>query len=103
MTGVDPRLIRALNAQLEARRLAFAGGAGRVGWKLGVGERDRIGPGPVIGHLTTASCIEYGGSYRARVEDVSLHADVELAIEFADGGAIAAYGPALEIVDLGGS
>jgi hypothetical protein len=103
MTGVEPRLIRALNAQLEARRLAFAGGAGRVGWKLGVGERERIGPGPVIGHLTTASCIDSGGTYRARGEDVSLHADVELALEFGDGGAIVGYAPALEIVDLGGS
>lgn len=103
MTVVEPRLIRALNAQLEARRVAFAAGAGRVGWKLGVGERERIGAGPVIGHLTTASCIDSGGTYRARGDDVSLHADVELALEFGDDGAIVGYGPALEIVDLGGS
>jgi hypothetical protein len=100
--ALEPRLVRALNAQLEARRDALAAGARRVGWKLGIGERERIGAGPVIGHLTTASCIESGGIYRAP-GDASLHADAELALEFGAGGTVVGYGAALEIVDLGGS
>jgi 2-keto-4-pentenoate hydratase len=98
----QPRLIRALNAQLEARHDALAAGAGRVGWKLGIGERERIGDGPVIGHLTTASCIESGGVYRGS-RDASLHADAELALEFGASRVIVGCGAALEIVDLGGS
>jgi hypothetical protein len=99
---MEPRLISALQVQLNSWRTALAGGAQRVGWKLGMGERERIGNGPVIGHLTSATRLEAGGSYRG-AGDRCLHADAELALELGTEGAIVGYGAALELVDLGGS
>ena len=79
MSGTDPRLVAALTAQLGLWRVALAEGADRVGWKLGMGEGERIGPGPVIGHLTSATQLEPGATYRARGA-VDLRADAEVAI-----------------------
>jgi 2-keto-4-pentenoate hydratase len=109
---IDPRLASALSAQLGHWRAALADGAGRVGWKLGMGDRERIGRGPVIGYLTTASALDSGATYVAG-DASALHADAEVALEMgadlppdadlgAAGAAIARYGAALEIVDLGG-
>jgi 2-keto-4-pentenoate hydratase len=100
-----------LGVQLGHWRRTLATGAERIGWKLGVGARERIGPGPVIGHLTSASRLQAGVAFRAEGA-VALHADAEIALELgwdvdpgADAGtareAIAAYGAALELVDLG--
>lgn len=111
MSDVDPRLVAALTAQLRQWRVALADGAERVGWKLGVGEAERIGPGPVIGHLTSATQLESGAAYRAEGA-VDLRADAEVALRLgADvppgsdretaGAAIAGFGAALELVDLG--
>jgi 2-keto-4-pentenoate hydratase len=111
VTGVDPRLVAALESQLEFRRAALASGAQRVGWKLGMGEGERIGAGPVIGHLTTATQLEPGATYSPQGA-VDLRADAEVAVRLgADVGpdldrhtaaaAIAGFGPALELVDLG--
>jgi 2-keto-4-pentenoate hydratase len=108
---VDPRLTSALAEQLLSWRAALADGHERVGWKLGMGDRERIGSGPVIGHLTSATRLADGASY-ATSAGVDLHADAEVAIELArDVGAgvsaanaraaIGAYGAALELVDLG--
>jgi 2-keto-4-pentenoate hydratase len=102
MTSVDPRLRAALREQLADRRRLMEQGARHVGWKMGMGERERIGSGPVIGHLTSATVLDAGGVHRASV-DVALHADAEVAVEVGPGGAIAGYGAALELVDLGGS
>ncbi len=87
------------------------GGATRVGWKLGLGEGERIGPRPVVGHLTSATELRPGSSFRAR-GTVDLKADAEIGLEFAANvaldaerdaavEAIAGYGAALELVDLG--
>jgi 2-keto-4-pentenoate hydratase len=111
VSEVDPRLVTALTAQLGAWRMALAEGAERVGWKLGMGGGERIGPGPVIGHLTSATQLERGATYRAGGA-VDLRADAEVAIHLgADvdpnsdretaGAAIAGFGAALELVDLG--
>jgi 2-keto-4-pentenoate hydratase len=108
---IDPRLESALAEQLGRRRTALDAGAERVGWKLGLGEAERIGQGPVVGHLTTATQLEPGAAYPAG-DPVALRADAEVAIELGrdvdpDAGsdavlaAIAAYGAALEVVDLG--
>ena len=108
---VDPRLASALAAQLRAWRASLAGGAQRVGWKLGMGDRERIGAGPVIGHLTTATLLPAGATFRT-AGITALHADAEVALELArDVGAdadsdaaraaIGGYGAALELVDLG--
>src|SRR5829696_7976667 len=106
---VDPRLASALAAQLRTWRATLAGGAQRVGWKLGVGDRERIGAGPVIGHLTTATLLAAGEAFRA-TGITALHADAEVALELARDveadrdparAAIGGYGAALELVDLG--
>jgi 2-keto-4-pentenoate hydratase len=97
---VDPRLVGALERQLRARRATLAAGARHVGWKLGIGDAERIGTGPAVGHLTSASQHEPGGTFAASGA-VALHADVELAVELA-GDAIGRFAPALELVDLVG-
>jgi 2-keto-4-pentenoate hydratase len=78
---------------------------------VGAGERERIGPGPVIGHLTSATLLERGAVYRAW-DVMDLRADAEVALRVGgdvdpEGGresaraSIAGFGAALEIVDLG--
>jgi 2-keto-4-pentenoate hydratase len=78
-----------------------------------MGEGERIGPGPVIGHLTSATSLEPGGVYDARGA-VDLRADAEVGLRLrADvdpdasredaQAAIAGFGAALELVDLGDS
>jgi 2-keto-4-pentenoate hydratase len=111
VADLDPRLVSALTAQLRQWRTTLAAGAERVGWKLGMGERERIGSGPVIGYLTSATRLQPGAVYRAgRV--AALHADAEVALDLrrdVDPGcdreaardAIAGFGSALELVDLG--
>src|SRR3954454_17035140 len=97
--------------QLERWHTTLGLGARRVGWKLGMGERESIGPGPVIGHLTSATQVEPGGVYHAQGIP-ALHADAEVALVLgrdvwpdADWEsareAIAGFGVALELVDLG--
>jgi len=111
VTDADPRLTSALAVQLGQWRTTLSAGAERVGWKLGVGERESIGSGPVIGHLTSATRLEPGAVYRADGL-VALHADAEVGLELrldvspdADResacDAIAGFGAALELVDLG--
>jgi 2-keto-4-pentenoate hydratase len=111
VTEVDPRLVSALTAQLRQWRVVLADGAERVGWKLGLGEGERIGPGPAIGHLTSATQLQPGSTYSA-AGALDLRADAEVALRLgadvdpradreAAGAAIAAYGAALELVDLG--
>ena len=90
---VDPRLRAALAVQLRDRH------GRRVGWKLGMGDRERIGGGPVMGHLTAATQLPSGGTYRPEA-GAQLHADAELAIEIGEAGEIAGYGAALELCDL---
>ena len=111
MAHFDPRLTSALAVQLGHWRATLAGGAERVGWKLGLGQRESIGDGPVIGHLTSATQLEPGAVYRCGGV-TALHADAEVGLELgrdvepdADRHrareAIAGYGAALELVDLG--
>jgi 2-keto-4-pentenoate hydratase len=99
--------------QFEEWRATLAAGAGRVGWKLGMGDRERIGDGPVIGHLTSFTQLEPGAVFDARGVD-DLRADAEIAVELgldvepdADEAAvrtaIAGFGAALELVDLAGT
>jgi 2-keto-4-pentenoate hydratase len=99
VTDLDARLASALEVQLEHWRETLRSGAERVGWKLGLGERERIGAGPVIGHLTSATQLEPGGVYRADGAGL-LHADVEVGIELGPQEAVVGYCAALELVDL---
>jgi 2-keto-4-pentenoate hydratase len=87
VNGVDPRLVRALRTQLQARR------GERVGWKLGVGDAERLGGTLSVGHLTTTTLLEPGATYDAA--GARLHADAEIAVLIGDG-----YAAAIELVDL---
>jgi 2-keto-4-pentenoate hydratase len=115
VSDVDPRVAGATATQLEAWRSALQGGAKRVGWKIGLNIPEvqaRLGlREPVIGHLTSASQIEPGGSYDGGGA-VELKLEPEVAIELAADvdatadddaarAAIAGYGPAIELVDVG--
>jgi 2-keto-4-pentenoate hydratase len=100
MEAVDQRLSAALATQLGRRDALLSAGARRVGWKLGMGDAERIGEGPAVGHLTTATQLRPGESFEV-AEGGALHADVELAVEIGAGGRIAGYAAALELVDLG--
>jgi 2-keto-4-pentenoate hydratase len=95
VSAIDPGLHSALSIQLAQWRATLDGGARRVGWKLGMGDRERIGDGPVIGHLTSATQLQDGETYLAR-DAAALHADAEVAVVVGGG-----YAAALEIVDLG--
>src|SRR5436190_16779069 len=80
MSGVPPELIAALRAQRERWCAVRERGARRVGWKLGIGRRERIGGEAVIGYLTSATQLDPGATYYAEGAE-ALHADAEVAIQ----------------------
>ena len=99
---MHPRLAAALTAQLERRSAALAAGARSVGWKIGGGipEVDELTGGkPTIGHLTSASQHEPGGTHSAAGAG-ALHADTEVVIEVGRDGVVAGLRVGLELVDL---
>jgi 2-keto-4-pentenoate hydratase len=91
--AVDARAVRALRAQLARRR------GERVGWKLGLGDRERIGDELVVGHLTSATQLAAGATYQL-YGATRIHADAEVAVQIGDDGTISCYAAALELVDL---
>jgi 2-oxo-3-hexenedioate decarboxylase len=104
MADLHPTIAAGLAAQLAARRAALDTGARRVGWKLAYGIEEiaaLVAEEPVVGHITTATVIEPGGTYRGAHADRELRVETELAVEVSDGGAIAGLAVALEIVDVG--
>lgn len=115
MSGqVHPRVVAALEAQLQRRRAVLGHGARHVGWKIGGGipEVDAVTGGtPALGYLTSASLLPGGGVYRGDA-GAALHADTEVVIELGrdvDGvpdpdtaaATIAGLAVGLELVDLG--
>ena len=115
MSEVDARVAKALRVQLQSWRSALAAGASRVGWKIGLNipeVQERLGlREPVIGHLTSSTQLEPGGEYVGGAA-LELRAEPEVAVEVGrdvpgdvdeETGreAIAAYGPAIELVDVG--
>ena len=79
--SIDPRLTAAVREQLANR----PHGAGRVGWKVGAGDAERIGDEPVaVGCLTSATLLEPGATYRGGGRE--LKADAEVAVEIAEDG-----------------
>jgi 2-keto-4-pentenoate hydratase len=111
----ESALERGMRTQLERWRERIAAGERRVGWKIGLNipeVQERLGlTEPVIGHLTSATGIESGGSYVGRDAD-ELRAEPEVVVEVgrdvagdADADtardAIAGYGAAIELVDVG--
>jgi 2-keto-4-pentenoate hydratase len=71
-----------------------------LGWKLGMGEAERIGDHPAVGHLTSATTLDRDATYDSTAA-VDLRADAEVAVRVGPDAAIAAFAAALEIVDLG--
>jgi 2-keto-4-pentenoate hydratase len=111
--AVPPELVSALTAQRERRLAELESGAERVGWKLGLSERESIGGERVIGYLTTATRLGPPASYSAR-DSRLLHADAEVALQLradVEPGAewtagpetVAGYAAAIELVDLAGT
>jgi hypothetical protein len=73
---MDGRLAVALDRQLRAWRAALELGAERVGWKLGTGDRERVGNRPAIGHLTSDARLPPGGVYRGPPGHLAADAEV---------------------------
>jgi hypothetical protein len=59
----DPRLVRALRAQMRERDATLRAGAQRVGWKLGMGKRESVAGAIAVGHLTSRTVVSDGGAY----------------------------------------
>src|SRR5438309_3874403 len=63
----DPRVVRGRHAQLASWRSRVAGGASRVGWKIGFNSpaaQKQLGlDGTVVGHLTQATVLAPGTSH----------------------------------------
>jgi hypothetical protein len=108
---VDRRLASALAVQFGHRRRALDAGAARVGWKLGIGDAERIGDEIALGHLTSATVMATGERFHGN-DATALNADAEIFVEIGRElepyvtavearQAIVAYGGALELVDLG--
>lgn len=93
----------ATQVQLDLWQSALAGGAERVGWKIGfntpAAQQEAGIDTPVIGFLTSATTVGYGahlsleGVTRAMVEP-------EVAIEVGDFGDAVALAAAMEVVDV---
>ncbi len=100
---MDPQVIGATELQLERWRAELAGGAERVGWKIGFnGQAAQQQAGlssPVVGYLTSATRLPYGahlpleGGTRVMVEP-------EVAIEVGEKLEAVALAAAIEVVDV---
>jgi 2-keto-4-pentenoate hydratase len=111
---MDERLRRGMDAQLARWRALVAGGAARVGWKVGLNDA-RVQAHlqlsqPVVGHLTLATTLTPGSPHSLR-HGTMVGAEAEVAIhlgrdvgagagaaEVAD--AIVGLAPAIELVDV---
>ena len=113
MPDLDSRLVAALQEQRSRRDARLRRGARQVGWKLGMGRREKIGDHIAIGYLTSDTVVGRSRCYSppAGADDRDLHVDAELCVELdsdidpeadSDGvrEAIGTCWPALEIVDL---
>jgi 2-keto-4-pentenoate hydratase len=113
MGEVHPRVVAALDAQLDRWRAALAGGARRIGWKIGLNfpeVEQVIGRQPVIGHLTSRTLLSSGAGY-AMEPEAELRAETEVALSIGRGvgpeadrdeaqAAISGVAVALELVDV---
>jgi 2-keto-4-pentenoate hydratase len=110
----DPRISRGMAKQLARRGERIAGGDRALGWKVGLGTpaaMQRLGTsGPLVGFLSASSLIASGGTVSLKGW-AKPSAEPELAIhigrDLPGGGdektiraAIAAIGPAIELVDI---
>lgn len=110
----DEILLQGMNVQLQKWTGMIAGGAKRVGWKLGftpLADQQRMKlPSPVVGFLTSETVVASGGEYKANDSaKVMLEAEVAVLIgrDISPGenteqlkNAIEGFAPAIEIVDV---
>lgn len=93
-------------ANLALWRERLAGGERRLGWKLGYtvpAAWESLGlDGPVVGFLTAETLVE-PGAVHALDGAAAPVVEPEVAITVGEDGAIAALGPALEVVDIDAS
>jgi 2-keto-4-pentenoate hydratase len=110
----DPRIARGMEKQLAVRRARIAAGEKPLGWKVGLGappamERLKI-RGPLVGFMMQRSLLPDGctaslaGWHQPIAEpEVAVYMGADLpggADRTATAAAIAALGPAIELVDL---
>lgn len=104
MARIHPRVVVATRAQLQARRKTLEDGAEHVGWKIALGIEEveaLVGADPVLGHITTATLLEPGGTFAGADAARQLRAQTELAIEVGPEETVAGLAVALEILDTG--
>jgi 2-keto-4-pentenoate hydratase len=110
MLGWQDEVSAGQAALLRRRDELLAGGARRVGWKVGhaIAEAEGAdGPGIVVGAITSATTLDDGAAY-AVGDAGSLRAETELAVRFASAvevgddvcAAIDGVAVALELVDV---
>jgi 2-keto-4-pentenoate hydratase len=111
---IDSRVAAGMRRQLRARRARLRGGAGPIGWKIGLNvesvQRNLGLDRPVVGHLTTDALVEPGaphslaGTTNAGVEpEIAIEIGRDVAgdvVPEAARDAIAGLAPALEVVDV---
>lgn len=99
----DAAVDRGMQALLARRAGELAGGARCIGWKIGFDTpaiQQHFGlRNAVVGYLTDDRVVEPGATVSLDGW-VAPAVEVELAVRVGDDGAIAAAGPALELVDL---
>ena len=92
-----------MRAQLADRRDRLDAGAEPLGWKIGINVpavQERLGiTEPVVGYTTSPSLVEPGGSVDVAGWTAPM-LEPEVAIRVAEGGTVAALGPAIELVDI---
>jgi len=110
----DPRVVRGMQAQLEARRLRLSDGDKALGWKVGFGAPAMLKllkiSGPLVGFLTENARIKSGGSVSfarwskpVAEPEIAVHVGSDVpagADPDAARAAIAGISPAIEIVDI---
>ena len=112
--ALDDRVRRGMERQLAARRELIAAGAQPIGWKVGFGSAAAMAKlgisSPLVGFLTDASLVADGSTFSVSGWSQPMF-EPEVAVRMADDvrsgadldeveGAIAAVGPAIELVDL---
>jgi 2-keto-4-pentenoate hydratase len=112
--AVDERVLAGLAGQLQLRSQLLAGGARPVGWKVGFNmpavQRAFGIEQPISGFLTSATTLPAGaahslaGAGQPMAEpELAIHIGAELGPncdEREAAGAIAAFGPAIEVADV---
>jgi 2-keto-4-pentenoate hydratase len=97
------RVARGLQAQFATLAERRAAGAELIGWKIGLNVpaiQEHLGiTRPVLGHLTTALLIEPGSTH-SLAGGVRVGVEPEVAVRLGKNGAVEAFGPAIEVVDL---